>query len=110
MYDIYEKFLDLLKFTGYSILAIWLFSYIKMNSLTEGKEVNEHIQSFYIFLDNNILEFTFAVAVLEIISALSNIFLKPIFTESSFKQDLKIGHLEYKIEQLENALRYRRDE
>ncbi|WP_025115344.1 hypothetical protein [Lysinibacillus fusiformis] len=109
MYDFFEKLLDLCRFTGYSILAIWLFSYIKMNSLTEGKNINEHIQGFYDFLDKNILEFTLAVAILEVISALNNVFIKPFFTESSLKQDLKIIELEYKIERLENALRSRQD-
>lgn len=109
MYDIFEKLLDMCKFTGYSILAIWLFSYIKMNNLTEGKDVNEHIQGFYTFLDKNILEFTLAVAILEIISALNNLFIKPIFSENSFKQDFKMIELEYKIDQLENILRSRQD-
>ncbi|MEK3955363.1 hypothetical protein [Psychrobacillus sp. FSL K6-1464] len=109
MYNIFEGLLELVKFTGYSILALWLFLYIKMNGLTEGKDINEYVQNFYNMLDNNILEFTFAVAILEVFNALKNVFIKPFFTESSLKQDLKIQQLEYKIEQLENALYFRQD-
>ncbi|MFE3573923.1 hypothetical protein [Lysinibacillus sp. NPDC059133] len=112
MYDFFEKILNLFKFTGYSILAIWLFLYIKMDSLTDGKDANEYILDFYNFLDKNILEFTFAVAILEVINALINIFLKPLFSEDAkhmLKHDLKIANLENKIEQLENAIRTKQD-
>lgn len=113
MYDIFEKLLDLFKFTGYSILALWLFLYMKMNNLTDGKIANEYVQDFYTFLDKNILEFTFAVAILEVINTLMNLFLKPFFSDNGskhkLKQDLKIIDLEYKIQQLENALRTRQD-